>query len=491
MLISPVAFALYCLPNTQSYFKKWWDLLLEALMVYPIIIVVFAVADILSITILNANKISGASIDTAISSGAASIIAVVVAFLLQFLPLFAIPFAFRMAGGTLSKAHEAITSGSAKLKQSGWYGSKKEQRQQEFARQMNKGNANYWDRRQRNWNERNARNPDRLRNKLDQRLSKAPIIGGLSTSRRIGMGVNRAGQQAAAMSPDIQKALATAGVDHDGDALNAATYGNDYQSAVANLTRHYVDRAKRLGEYEEGGVTEKKAAQDAVRGAQAWEATGLGYGKAAKEAAVVAGAADGYTYRDVGEFQQAIVAATGTDTSRQAGVWGAARSAAGKSGRSDLKHASFTKGWEDIQTLANNGGNLEAAFGGEAGGVAAHITAATVQGTRGASNYELTQTNGMGSKNMSGAFKSALDAPDSELAGQVAAKVENLQGYSGYIPESVQATFSEVARERAHEIEEIHQATATETDAAKAYATDKKTMPGEDRPGAAANPPGA
>src|SRR5206468_11271700 len=35
VLSSPVACALYVLPNTSRFFKRWWDLLLEALMVYP------------------------------------------------------------------------------------------------------------------------------------------------------------------------------------------------------------------------------------------------------------------------------------------------------------------------------------------------------------------------------------------------------------------------------------------------------------------------
>ncbi len=34
--IAPVAFALYILPNTQKYFKKWWDIFKAALVIYPI-----------------------------------------------------------------------------------------------------------------------------------------------------------------------------------------------------------------------------------------------------------------------------------------------------------------------------------------------------------------------------------------------------------------------------------------------------------------------
>ena len=119
VIISPVAFALYCLPNTEKYFKKWWDLLLEALLVYPIIVVIFAVADILAVTILSANGITKSQLTPdatgQISLALDSIIATMVAFFLQFLPLLAIPFSFRMAGGTLSRLHEAVTTGSGKI----------------------------------------------------------------------------------------------------------------------------------------------------------------------------------------------------------------------------------------------------------------------------------------------------------------------------------------------------------------------------------------
>jgi hypothetical protein len=133
ILGAPVAFALYALPNTEQYFKKWWDLLLEVLMVYPIIIIIFAIADILSITILDANQVNPSSIGTAATSSAASIVAIIVAFILQFLPLFLIPFAFRMAGGTLSKLHEAVAATHGKVAEMGGYKRAREHATQEYA----------------------------------------------------------------------------------------------------------------------------------------------------------------------------------------------------------------------------------------------------------------------------------------------------------------------------------------------------------------------
>jgi hypothetical protein len=117
VLVSPVAFALYCLPNTERYFKRWWELLVEALLVYPIVIIIFGVADILTITILSANNISPSSFTSHLTLDASRTLALIVAFFLQFLPLLAIPFAFRFASGALRRIYDAATTAGAKANQ--------------------------------------------------------------------------------------------------------------------------------------------------------------------------------------------------------------------------------------------------------------------------------------------------------------------------------------------------------------------------------------
>ncbi|MDB5166146.1 MAG: rane protein of unknown function [Candidatus Saccharibacteria bacterium] len=97
VLVSPVAFALYCLPNTEKYFKKWWELLLQTLIVYPIVIVFFSVASILSVTV----------------DPAASAANTIISLMLQFLPLMFVPYAFKLAGGVLGRIHD-LAAGKAK-----------------------------------------------------------------------------------------------------------------------------------------------------------------------------------------------------------------------------------------------------------------------------------------------------------------------------------------------------------------------------------------
>lgn len=87
VLISPLAFALYVLPNTEQYFKKWWGLLFKTLLVYPIVMCILGVSYMLSIVL------SGSF------PNAVQWVADLVSILLMVIPLFLVPFAFKMAGG--------------------------------------------------------------------------------------------------------------------------------------------------------------------------------------------------------------------------------------------------------------------------------------------------------------------------------------------------------------------------------------------------------
>lgn len=90
-IVSPVAFALYCMPNTEKYFKQWWDLLFRTLLVFPIIAVVFAMGNILAVTI------------NSTASGITGALTQVMSVFALILPLFLIPFSFRMAGGVMGQ----------------------------------------------------------------------------------------------------------------------------------------------------------------------------------------------------------------------------------------------------------------------------------------------------------------------------------------------------------------------------------------------------
>jgi len=105
LFISPVAFALYCLPNTEKYFRQWWSLLIKTMLMFPIISMLFALGNILSVTIN--------STTTGLGSGLAELVSLVA----LIAPLFLIPFSFKLAGGVMGQAADFINNGKNRFAQ--------------------------------------------------------------------------------------------------------------------------------------------------------------------------------------------------------------------------------------------------------------------------------------------------------------------------------------------------------------------------------------
>ncbi len=97
LFVAPVAFALYCLPNTEKYFRKWWDLLSRALLVYPLVGAIFALANITSWTLGNLPL-------TGLAKGFGDVFALIG----LFVPLILVPFVFKLAGGAIGTLHDGI-----------------------------------------------------------------------------------------------------------------------------------------------------------------------------------------------------------------------------------------------------------------------------------------------------------------------------------------------------------------------------------------------
>jgi hypothetical protein len=92
IIVAPIAIALYVLPGTEKHFRTWWSLFSKTLMVYPIIAIIFAMSDIMSTLIFNANS---------------NPVGVLTGTIVMFLPLFLIPFSFRFAGGAIGAIYNA------------------------------------------------------------------------------------------------------------------------------------------------------------------------------------------------------------------------------------------------------------------------------------------------------------------------------------------------------------------------------------------------
>ena len=89
ILLAPIAIACYVLPNTEKAYKLWWDSLSKGLMMFPIISAFIAAGQVFSVV---------AGSNTSTNYGISNVVAI----LAYFLPYFALPFTFRLAGGALA-----------------------------------------------------------------------------------------------------------------------------------------------------------------------------------------------------------------------------------------------------------------------------------------------------------------------------------------------------------------------------------------------------
>lgn len=118
-IISPVAFALYILPNTQGLFKKWWKVFQSALIVFPICGALYGASYIIKATFINE------------SGGDLGFVRGIIAVVAPFLPFLLLPTLLKSAlaglgalGGTLSMLGNGLKRGVS----SGYEGVKKTDR---------------------------------------------------------------------------------------------------------------------------------------------------------------------------------------------------------------------------------------------------------------------------------------------------------------------------------------------------------------------------
>lgn len=93
IVVSPIAFVLNILPNTQKWFERWWGFFFMALMMYPIIAVVYA-----------GSKIAAGIISaTAPEESATQIIFAILVLGVQTIPLFIVPLIMKASGSVFER----------------------------------------------------------------------------------------------------------------------------------------------------------------------------------------------------------------------------------------------------------------------------------------------------------------------------------------------------------------------------------------------------
>lgn len=96
IVVAPLAFVAYLLPNTEEWFKKWLNLFKTMLLIFPIISVVFGASSLASVVVMG--------------SAQGNVVVSVVGALIGLVPLFITPIIMKSAGGVLNRIGGVINN---------------------------------------------------------------------------------------------------------------------------------------------------------------------------------------------------------------------------------------------------------------------------------------------------------------------------------------------------------------------------------------------
>lgn len=104
IILSPIAFVAYLLPNTEKYFDKWRSLFFTMLMIFPMFSILYGGA-----------QLAGAAIIDNAGSGATGLAMIILGMAVQIIPLAITPFLVRMSGSMIGSMAGFLNSRRAGL----------------------------------------------------------------------------------------------------------------------------------------------------------------------------------------------------------------------------------------------------------------------------------------------------------------------------------------------------------------------------------------
>lgn len=292
VVLAPVAIVCSVLPNTEKVWKLWWDFFSKALIAFPII------------TLFIASGRVFAQVASSQNTGESSTIESAIAFIAYFGPYFALPTAFKLAGGAI-----ATISGMANDKSRGVFDRLKKGRQERTAQNMQ------------DW---------KSGQRLNGMLGGTAVGGGINNlGRRVGVGQKGAwgigARGAAAMDISnrtaagaIAQSDAGKAIADDDNTLRAATYRNQ-EEALRGLERDF-------------GITDEQERMRAVRTAQA--SIGFGQNQAVYAAQRLVATGTGYANQE--QMVRTLARAGGGNQATATSLAGYANATTKAVGRHDL-----------------------------------------------------------------------------------------------------------------------------------------------------------
>lgn len=326
VIFAPIAIVFWILPNTHKAWEFWEDNFKAVLLAFPIIIVLITVGRVFAV------------LTTALPSpNSSALFRDLITFIAYFGPYFALPAAFRLAGGAVAS----------------------------LAGVVNDRNKGFFDKQRKFRGERKAfvRKEQKEGNRFGRYMEKNRLTSSLNRGLQIGANAQKAGIRPSRMRANMNSALNTqehdlaskfmkentefASFSADDDKLKAAVHGNNEQEIMDYLQAN--DASGRFSDVN----TRREAAAEILR-AKKGASTAV-----FNKAAVRAMAPTGTAFEDAGEMLQFINAAYGSDRSGAGKALAEMKSASMGAGRADLAGSSYGLTAGAMQNMYN-GGNTDA-----------------------------------------------------------------------------------------------------------------------------------
>lgn len=407
LMLAPLAIACYILPNTQKFWKMWWDTLSKALLVFPIIAAMIAVGHVFAVT--------------SYGSGNGGPTSQIIAFIAYFLPYFMIPTAVKMSGGAVG-----AIAGMVNNRAQGGFGALRKRRSAITQERTHNAVAR-------------AKGGDIVRGRFAKSKTGSLInrkTQGVTTGYKGRFGMGDRGDAATDAFRDdattqFMKTSAFANNVNNDNVLRAAAVGRNRAEAVTNLQSVF-------------GYSQADAEKHAAQA----EAT-IGYSQAARQAAAMQLVSTGTGYETMKQMSQTLALASNGNANTRSRLAGFANAETKTRGRPEL-----APGFSELNGLVTAEATAYATGSAASRPTPQQYHAFTVKAVRGQDPIALlrgkpaevvTLTNTLGAHlkdTWADANDSSLSLTDRQTAMrevfQTAAQIKSLDNNKGYASPEIQ-----------------------------------------------------
>ncbi len=390
VIVAPIAIACYILPNTERVWKMWWDFFWRALVAFPIISAFIATGHAFAKVASYSTTVPGS--DSTLHDTLASLIA----FAAYFGPYFALPFAFRLAGGAVGQIGGLVNDRSR-----GAFDRLKGFRKQEVAK---------------NWqNTKSGRrfNPEGRLSGLNRHLQTATLLGkaGINPARMRGRINSQRDMQSFF---EAQKLL-----EENGDMKAVAADDHLLTAMKYDHSRDAIERRLvATGRFGAQGSASLNQAVSMVERAQK-----SGSQQAVSIASDLGRAATGTGYDTHADMYQAIMDSAGGNQALENAMLGSMRSSSERARRPDLATAGHVDQYNALNDMRNGTSRAE---------VNRRMRARTIQ-AGGVHSLVAGRNNGFDqlTQQLGDDFNAAMAAGDHDAAIEYASQITSIRGAAG------------------------------------------------------------